>query len=144
MTQTEKRGSVRMVGGVYLSCKDPKTLAQWYSDALGMKLKAVPERKAYGLEFTYLDAHDKSNKSYVFALVAEGGGPAGGGMVGLRVDDLDGLLARLKAAGVTASKIETAEWGRLAYVEDPEGHRLELWQPTQAPAAAAPVTPQSK
>lgn len=62
-------------------------------------------------------------------------------MLNLRVDDLDGLLARLSAAGVAAEvrpEWDTPETGRLARIHDPEGNAVELWQePSPAPAATA-------
>jgi predicted enzyme related to lactoylglutathione lyase len=51
-------------------------------------------------------------------------------MVNYRVDDLDGLLTQLAAEGVTIDpKREDADYGRFAWITDPEGNRLELWQP---------------
>jgi len=51
-------------------------------------------------------------------------------MVNYRVDDLDALLAQLAAAGVPIDPHrEDASYGRFAWITDPEGNRLELWQP---------------
>ena len=51
-------------------------------------------------------------------------------MVNYRVDDLDALLAQLTVAGVTIDpKREDYEFGRFAWITDPEGNRVELWQP---------------
>jgi predicted enzyme related to lactoylglutathione lyase len=51
-------------------------------------------------------------------------------MVNYRVDDLDALLAQLTAAGVTIDpQRENADYGRFAWIVDPEGNRIELWQP---------------
>jgi predicted enzyme related to lactoylglutathione lyase len=51
-------------------------------------------------------------------------------MVNYRVDDLDALLAQLTAAGVTIDPHrEDSGYGRFAWIVDPEGNRLELWQP---------------
>ena len=58
------------------------------------------------------------------------GRPAQAAMVNYRVDDLDALLAQLAAAGVTIDpKRDDASYGRFAWITDPEGNRLELWQP---------------
>jgi predicted enzyme related to lactoylglutathione lyase len=55
-------------------------------------------------------------------------------MVNYRVDDLDGLLTQLAAAGVSIDpKRENAPYGRFAWITDPEGNRLELWQPLVSP-----------
>jgi predicted enzyme related to lactoylglutathione lyase len=51
-------------------------------------------------------------------------------MVNFRVDDLDGLLSKLDAAGVRIDpKREDYGYGRFAWIWDPEGNRVELWQP---------------
>ena len=53
-------------------------------------------------------------------------------MINYRVDDLDELLAKMKADGVTIDpKRDDSPYGRFAWVIDPEGNRLELWQPLQ-------------
>lgn len=50
-------------------------------------------------------------------------------MINFRVADLDGLLAALRAEGVTVDKREDSEYGRFAWILDPEGNRVELWEP---------------
>ncbi len=57
-------------------------------------------------------------------------------MVNFRVDDIDGLLAQLAAAGVFIDpKREDHPYGRFAWIVDPEGNRVELWEPP-APSAS--------
>ncbi len=57
-------------------------------------------------------------------------------MVNYRVDDLDALLTQLTAAGVTIDpKREDYDYGRFAWIIDPEGNRIELWQPLPLPPA---------
>ena len=51
-------------------------------------------------------------------------------MINFRVDDLDALLAQLRAAGVEVDeRVEQSEFGRFGWIVDPEGTRIELWQP---------------
>jgi uncharacterized glyoxalase superfamily protein PhnB len=51
-------------------------------------------------------------------------------MVNFRVDDLDAMLAQLRASGAAvADRIEDSEYGRFGWVTDPEGNKIELWQP---------------
>jgi predicted enzyme related to lactoylglutathione lyase len=53
-------------------------------------------------------------------------------MINFRVDDLDTLLAQLRAAGVVVDeRAEQSEFGRFGWITDPEGTRVELWQPPQ-------------
>ena len=52
-------------------------------------------------------------------------------MVNYRVADLTGLLAELRAAGVTVDeKTDSADYGKFGWIMDPEGNRIELWQPS--------------
>ena len=56
-------------------------------------------------------------------------------IVNYRVDDLDALLTQLAAAGVPIDPHrEDADYGRFAWITDPEGNRIELWQPLVTPA----------
>ena len=50
-------------------------------------------------------------------------------MLNYRVDDMDALLAALRAEGVTIIKSEDSEYGRFAWIMDPEGNKIELWAP---------------
>jgi predicted enzyme related to lactoylglutathione lyase len=51
-------------------------------------------------------------------------------MINFRVDDLDALLAALRGAGVQVdARVEESEFGRFGWIMDPEGNRVELWQP---------------
>ena len=60
--------------------------------------------------------------------------PAQKAMINLQVDDLDGLLDRLIAAGVTVDpKRDSYDFGKFGWFTDPEGNRVELWQPATAP-----------
>jgi predicted enzyme related to lactoylglutathione lyase len=54
-------------------------------------------------------------------------------MLNYRVDDLDGLLEALRAEGVEIDpKREDADYGRFAWITDPEGNKIELWEPPKA------------
>lgn len=141
MTETAKAGRVRMVGGVILAANDPKSLAKWYADTLGLKTNPVPEHDVYALEFHYIDAEDNSKKSYIFGLKQASpklSGERRGCTVNLRVDDLDAVLAKVKAAGVAVEKTEKYSYGRFAWIKDAEGNPLELWQASTAPASRTP------
>ena len=64
-------------------------------------------------------------------------------MLNFQVDDLDALLDRLAADGVPVDpKRDSAEYGRFGWFTDPEGNRVELWQPPSAPRAE-PESPES-
>ncbi|HMD76944.1 MAG TPA: VOC family protein [Terracidiphilus sp.] len=113
------------VGGVFLKGRDPKALSEWYALHLG-----IPAQGGGSLAF---DGPESSGMT-VFAHFPLDTRYFGDGqqqaMVNFRVDDLDRLLAQLAAAGVCIDpKREDADYGRFAWIWDPEGNRVELWQP---------------
>jgi predicted enzyme related to lactoylglutathione lyase len=116
------------VGGVFLKARDPKALSAWYAEHLG-----IPDQGGGTLAFDGPEsagmtvfAHFPLDSKYF-------GEDAQQTMVNFRVDDLDGLLKQLEAAGVRIDpKRDDHEYGRFAWIWDLEGNRVELWQ---APAA---------
>ena len=112
-------------GGVFLKARDPKTLANWYATHLG-----IPAQDGGSLAFDGPEsmgmtvfAHFPADTKYF----GEGGQ---GAMVNFRVDDLDALLGQLAEAGVRIDpKRQDESYGRFAWIWDPEGNRVELWQP---------------
>jgi catechol 2,3-dioxygenase-like lactoylglutathione lyase family enzyme len=113
------------VGGVFLKARDPKALSEWYALHLG-----IPPQGGGSLAF---DGPESSGMT-VFAHFPLDTRYFGDGQqqatVNFRVDDLDRLLAQLAAAGVRIDpKREDADYGRFAWIWDPEGNRVELWQP---------------
>ena len=112
-------------GGVFLKASDPKALSAWYATHLG-----VPCLKDGSLAFN----GPESVGMTVFAHFPLDTGYFGDGpqqsMVNFRVDDLDALLAQLAEADVRIDpKREDHSYGRFAWIWDPEGNRIELWQP---------------
>ena len=115
--------SVTGFGGIFLRAEDPKALYQWYERHLGV----AKSEGAYSFPVPTQHAH------VVFALFKPDNAyfpPAQKAMVNLQVDDLDGVLDRLIAEGVTVdAKRESYDFGKFGWVTDPEGNRVELWQP---------------
>jgi predicted enzyme related to lactoylglutathione lyase len=113
------------IGGVFLRARDPKALSAWYQAHLGLSLAhgffsipAEQERAVITVAFF-------SEKSDHFP-------PSQPVMINFQVDDLDALLDKLTAAGVPVDpKREAADFGKFAWITDPEGNRVELWQPTE-------------
>jgi predicted enzyme related to lactoylglutathione lyase len=113
-------------GGVFLKARDPETLSCWYAEHLGIPAQDGGALAFDGPESTGMTvfAHFPENTKYF----GEGAQRA---MVNFRVDDLDALLAQLAEAGVRIDpKREDHSYGRFAWIWDPEGNRVELWQPT--------------
>ena len=115
------------IGGVFFKTEDPQALTDWYVEHLGLP---VDEEG-----FVVLRWGDSVKGSTVWGPFPAGTvafeWPAGNqGMINYRVDDLDALLAQLRAAGV-ATDDDTFEDmnGRFGHCWDPEGNRVQLWQP---------------
>jgi predicted enzyme related to lactoylglutathione lyase len=114
------------IGGVFFKARDPKALAAWYREHLGMPLE--PDQ-TYG-NFTSA-ATGESTVWSIFPADSTyfGPGPAPF-MINYRVRNLDAMLAQLRAAGATVDeKIEEYDYGRFGWAADPEGNRFELWEP---------------
>jgi predicted enzyme related to lactoylglutathione lyase len=117
------------VGGVFLKAKDPKALYAWYEQHLGMKI-----HPGAGAIMMWSDEIPAGTGMTVWSLFAEDSAKFGTGpqraMINYRVDDLDALLTNLAAAGVEIDpKREEDPYGKFGWIVDPEGNRIELWQP---------------
>jgi len=113
------------MGGVFLKARAPKLLSEWYSLHLGIPSQDGGSLAFDGPESTGMTvfAHFPLDTPYF-------GDGAQQFMVNFRVDDLDQLLAQLSAAGVRIDpRREDHSYGRFAWIWDPEGNRVELWQP---------------
>jgi predicted enzyme related to lactoylglutathione lyase len=115
--------SITGFGGIFLRANDPKALYQWYEQHLGL----VKSEGAFA--FPVPTQHTQ----IVFALFKPDNDyfpVAQKAMLNLQVDDLDGLLDRLIAEGVTVDpKRDSYDFGKFGWITDPEGNRVELWQP---------------
>ena len=113
------------VGGVFLKARDPKALGAWYATHLG-----IPSQDGGTLAF---DGPESTGMT-VFAHFPLETKYFGDGqqqvMVNFRVDNLDELMDQLTAAGVRVDpKRDDYAYGKFAWIWDPEGNRVELWQP---------------
>jgi len=125
-TAAETAGRITGVGGVFFKAKDPKALAAWYRDVLGMPLQPWG-----GAKFSY-DApkHPPALAWNAFPASTDYFGPSTAEfMINYAVDDMDAFIARLREAGVEILKREDSDFGRFAWILDPEGHKIELWEP---------------
>ena len=110
------------IGGVFFKARDPKALADWYRKHLGIDVADWG-----GTTFQWNDPDGATVWSLFPADSKYYPGPF---MVNYRVEDLEGLIAVLREEGCdVAEKTESHEHGRFGWVTDPEGNRIELWQP---------------
>jgi len=119
------------VGGVFFKARDPKALSQWYETHLGLGGRVSDDALVF-------DGPDAAGMT-VFGLFKADTKYFGDGpqqfMVNFRVDDLDAVLSKLEADGVRIDpKREDYPYGRFAWIWDPEGNRVELWEPSPEPA----------
>ena len=117
------------IGGIFFRCKDPKAIKEWYGQNLGLAIddwgSAFEFRNANRPdEINYLrwgpfdqgtDYFNPSNKEF---------------MINYRVQNIEKLVQQLKESGVTVvDKIEEYEYGKFVHIMDPEGNKIELWEP---------------
>lgn len=115
------------IGGVFFKSTDPKALQDWYVEHLGMS----PDTEGYMVIRWGGEGDQGSTVWAPFPADTDYMGPEQNRwMINYRVDDLDGLLDRLRSEGVRVEEetIEDAN-GRFGWCWDPEGNKVELWQP---------------
>ena len=126
-------GHITGIGGVFFKAKDPKALAAWYHDVLGLPVEA------WGGAALRYDAagHPPAAAWSAFPTTTKYFAPSTGEfMIDYAVDNMDAIVARLQAKGVAILKRSDDSNGRFAWLLDPEGNKVELWQPM--PAAEPP------
>ena len=120
---------VRGIGGIFFKAQDHEMLRKWYEQHFG--IPASP----YGHGFPWRDAENPDREDMtVWSIFPKNTNYLGEGNAGFMlnyiVDDLDVAVKELRAEGVMVEdKIEETEYGRFAWLTDPEGNRIELWQP---------------
>lgn len=114
------------IGGVFFKARDPKALAAWYRDHLGVPIESG---QTYGAISSAAAGEQTVWSTFPADTTYFGPGPAAF-MVNYRVRNLDAMLAQLRAAGVPVDdKVEDFDYGRFGWATDPEGNRFELWEP---------------
>jgi len=126
----EPAGHITGIGGVFFKAKDPKVLAAWYRDVLGMPVEA------WGGAALRYDApqHPPAAGWSAFPASTNYFAPSSGSfMINYAVDDMDAIVARMHTKGVDVLKRDDSDpSGRFAWVLDPEGNKIELWEPKHA------------
>jgi predicted enzyme related to lactoylglutathione lyase len=118
------------IGGIFFKAKNAETLRAWYAKHL-----ELPIEPWGGLQFQWREDADPESRGYTVWTIFGGetscfepsDKPF---MINYRVDDLDAMLAALRSESVAVDeKIEECEYGRFGWAMDPEGNRIELWEP---------------
>lgn len=127
--QPEPKKRVTGIGGIFFKCKDPKMIKEWYQKNLGLNTNQ------YGTVFEWYQGADSTKKgftqwspfkettTYFLPSTKEF-------MINYRVSDLTSIVNELKSNGVTIlDTIESYDYGKFVHIMDPEGNKIELWEP---------------
>ncbi len=124
--RADPAGRITGVGGIFFKSKDPKALAGWYRDVLGVTLEpwggAMLRYDARGHPPVIVWSPFPEATKYMAPSTREF-------MIDFAVDDLDAFLHKLKAKGVDVIKRQSDPTGSFAWILDPDGTKIELWQP---------------
>ncbi|AZA98195.1 VOC family protein [Chryseobacterium joostei] len=119
---------VTAIGGIFFKCKEPETVNEWYKTHLGV------ETSPYGAKFDWKEV-DSDKKGYTlwspFKDSTQYFEPSSKDfMINYHVENIEALVEELKKEGVTIlDEIATYEYGKFVHIMDPEGNKIELFEP---------------
>jgi catechol 2,3-dioxygenase-like lactoylglutathione lyase family enzyme len=116
------------IGGIFFRARDPARMAAWYRKHLGI----CAEDGHTDFVWRDIDRPDEIGRTIwsIFPADTDYFGPSRPDfMINYRVSNLDRMLAQLRQKGVEVEKVEDYDYGRFAWITDPEGNRIELWEP---------------
>ncbi len=128
-TNMKNMNKVTGIGGIFFKCKDPKKMNEWYKTHLGF------DTTPYGTSFEWREMGDSTKKGLtqwnLFAETTKYFEPSTKDfMINYRVGNLEALVEHLKEEGVTfVDNIEASDYGKFVHIIDPEGNKIELWEP---------------
>lgn len=128
----DQEPKVTGIGGVFFRCKAPDEIKQWYGEHLGLAISP------YGSSFEFRNANRPDEINYLqWSPMEEKTNYFDPSqkefMINYRVQNIEALVKKLKASGVKiVDKIETYDYGKFVHILDPEGNKLELWEPVDS------------
>jgi predicted enzyme related to lactoylglutathione lyase len=115
------------IGGIFFKAKDPDKLREWYRQHLGI------ESEKWGFAFQWSDDPKRDGGVTAWNIFPDStkyfDPSTQPFMINFRVANLEELVTALRAEGVDVPKTDDSEFGKFAWVMDPEGNRVELWEP---------------
>lgn len=113
------------IGGVFFKAQDPARMAIWYREHLGI---ATADGHA-DFAWREKDRPDEIGRTIWSIFPADTDYFGSAVMINYRVSNLDRMLEQLRSSGIAVEKVEDYDYGRFAWIRDPEGNRIELWEP---------------
>ncbi len=120
------------IGGVFFFSENPKETKSWYAENLGLEINE------WGSSFEFRNANRPDEINYLqwspFKKGSEYFAPSEKEfMINYRVQNLEGLVEKLKSNGVTVlDEIEQYDYGKFVHIMDNEGNKIELWEPVDS------------
>ena len=117
------------IGGIFFKCKDPGKMREWYKTNLGL------QTNPYGAVFEWYQGADSTKKGFTqwspFKETTKYFEPSSKDfMINYRVADIESIVEALKQNGVaTLDSIQSYDYGKFVHLLDPEGNKIELWEP---------------
>jgi len=125
------------IGGAFLFSNNPKGLAEWYRENLGMDYEESPDCSSIYKAFSHRDLDDASiKKTTTWAILpsdSDINGKPRTGQINYRVKSMSEVLSHLRAKGVKIDKTEDYEYGKFASLTDPDGNKVELFEEPPTP-----------
>ena len=125
------------IGGVILYSDNPKRLVEWYRDCLGLTAESADsECNSVYTTFESWDIDNpKTKQTTAWAILRTDQdikNKPRTSQINYRVRNMDEILAHLKAQDVSIEKTENYHYGKFAWVKDPDGNQIELWEPSES------------
>ncbi len=122
---------VKALGGVFLYSENPKLLADWYAEHLGIDYEYTENYQAYYATFPYTEAEGRTKRYTIFSILYNRHRPFVDGKlftVNLRVENIQEILDRLEEKKIEVRGPEFHEEGTFVWLNDLEGNYIELWE----------------
>ena len=133
MADNKDEPRVTGIGGIFFKCEDPDKMREWYGKHMGMNTNQ------YGALFGFRDFNDKEHKGYLqWSTMSKNSKhfepTTSDFMINYRVNDMEGILEKMRSGGAEQiGEVMEFDYGKFAHVVDPEGRKIELWEPNDDP-----------
>ncbi len=125
---SDNHEKVTGIGGIFFRVRDPGRMSEWYREHLGI----CAENGCADFVWREHERPDELGRTVwsLFPADTDHFGPSRPAfMINYRVANLEKMLEQLRRNGIVVEKVEDYDYGRFAWISDPEGNRIELWEP---------------